>query len=73
LPRGLYSAGRLPHTAPDPSPQKAKDGEWRDCTISRVDALRLAELIYLSLDQDLERIEHKLELVAARLIVFLSG
>ena len=31
---------------------KTEKGRWRTCTISREDAMRLAELIYLSLDED---------------------
>lgn len=49
------------------------DGDWNTCTVSREDALRLAELIYLSLDDDPERIERQLELISSRLVVFLSA
>jgi hypothetical protein len=52
--------------------RKTKKGRWRTCTISREDAMRLAELIYLSLDESTERFARKLELTSLRLIVFLS-
>jgi len=44
-------------------------GVWRQVGVE--DALRLAELIYLSLD-DPARVERRLELVSTQLVVFLS-
>jgi len=45
-------------------------GVWRQVGVE--DALRLAELIYLSLDDDPARVERRLELVSTQLVVFLS-
>jgi len=49
-----------------------QSGAWGTCTVSREDALRLARLIYFSLDDDLARLGQRLELISVQLVVFMS-
>jgi hypothetical protein len=75
LAQGVYLTRRQPSltACPEPGRRAVQSGVWGTCTVSREDALRLARLIYFSLDDDLARLGRRLELISARLVVFLSG
>ena len=45
---------------------------WGTCKVSREDALRLARLIYVALDNDLARRRRRLVAISVQLVVFLS-
>jgi len=74
LAQGVYLTRRQPSltACPGPSRMAVPSEVWGTCTVSREDALRLARLIYFSLDDDLDRLGRRLELISARLVVFLS-
>jgi predicted RNA-binding Zn-ribbon protein involved in translation (DUF1610 family) len=64
--QGVYLTRRQPKL------KTVQGGTWGTCTVSREDALRLAGLIYLSLDDDAERVKQRLALISMRMVVFLS-
>jgi predicted RNA-binding Zn-ribbon protein involved in translation (DUF1610 family) len=59
-------------TRHQPRLKTATGGDWGTCTISRDDALRLARLIYVALDDGPTRHRRRLVAISIQLIVFLS-
>jgi hypothetical protein len=59
-------------TRHQPRLKTATGGDWGTCTISRDDALRLARLIYVALDDGPTRHRRRLVAISIELVVFLS-